>query len=148
MVAHRHPHRWRAALVAVLVLSAGSLATRSAQAQRTSEPPKPAQKDSPTRTRPKDAVFSTSVEPAEAKPGDTVHFKVKVRLSPGWHIYTQAKSQEGDGPRKTVFDLFDKGGLETVGDWKASKKPQSRLNLLSRTRCSNTSRTRSLGASR
>ncbi|HKM51942.1 MAG TPA: cytochrome c biogenesis protein CcdA, partial [Isosphaeraceae bacterium] len=126
MVAHRRPHVWRAALAAVLVLSAGSLATRSIQAQRTSEPPKPAQKDSPTRVRPKDAVFSTSVEPAEAKPGDTVHFKVKVKLSPGWHIYAQAKSQEGDGPRKTVFDLFDKGGLETVGDWKASKKPESR----------------------
>ncbi|MGO9599387.1 MAG: cytochrome c biogenesis protein CcdA [Isosphaeraceae bacterium] len=127
MVAHRRPHVWRAALAAVLVLSAGSLATRSIQAQRTSEPPKPAQKDSPTRTRPKDAVFSTWIEPAEAKPGDTVHFKVKVKLSPGWHIYTQAKSQEGDGPRKTVFDLFDKGGLETVGDWKASKKPESRV---------------------
>ncbi len=126
MVAHRRPHRWRAALAAVLVLSAGSLATRTAQAQGASEPPQPARKDSPTRARPKDAVFSTRVELAEARPGDTVHFKVKVKLRPGWHIYTQAKSQEGDGPRKTVFDLFDKGGLETVGDWKASKKPESR----------------------
>ena len=108
------------------MLSVGLLATRSAQAQGTSQPLKPAQKDSPTRARPKDAIFSTSVEPSEAKPGETVHFNVNVKLSPGWHIYTQAKTQEGEGPRKTVFDLFDKGGLETVGDWKASKKPESR----------------------
>ena len=45
--------------------------------------------------------------------------KVTAKLKPGWHIYTQAKTQEGDGPRKTVFDLFDTGGLEVSGDWKA-----------------------------
>jgi thiol:disulfide interchange protein DsbD len=125
MRAHRRPYRWRAALAGILVLAAGSLAARAAQVQGTSNPPKPARKDSPTRARPKDAVFSTSIEPAEAKPGDTVHFKVKVKLSPGYHIYTQAETQEGDGPRRTVFDLFDKGGLKVSGGWKASKKPES-----------------------
>jgi thiol:disulfide interchange protein DsbD len=67
-----------------------------------------------------------SVEPAEARPGETVELKVKAKLSPGWHIYTQAKTQEGEGPRKTIFDLFDTAGLEVAGDWKASRKPESK----------------------
>src|SRR5689334_2649191 len=83
------------------------------------EPAKPAQKDSSVRAKPKDVVLSTSVKPAEAKPGDTVTFQVTAKLKPGWHIYTQAKTQEGDGPRNTLFDLFDTGGLEVVSDWKA-----------------------------
>src|SRR4051794_13887094 len=90
------------------------------------EPLKPAQKDSSTRAKPKDVVLTTSVTPAEAKPGETVTYQVTAKLKPGWHIYTQAKSQEGDGPRNTLFDLFDTGGLEVVGDWKASKKPESK----------------------
>ena len=52
--------------------------------------------------------------------------KVTARLKPGWHIYTQAKNQEGEGPRKTVFDLFDPAGLEVSGDWKADRKPESK----------------------
>ena len=48
--------------------------------------------------------------------------KVTAKLKPGWHIYTQAKTQEGDGPRKTIFDLFDPAGLEVAGDWKASQQ--------------------------
>ena len=78
------------------------------------------------RAKPKDVVLTTSVKPAEAKPGDTVTFQVTAKLKPGWHIYTQAKTQEGDGPRNTLFDLFDTGGLEVVGDWKASRKPESK----------------------
>ena len=90
------------------------------------EPHKPAQKDSSVRAKPKDVMLTTSVKPAEAKPGDTVTYQVTAKLKPGWHIYTQAKTQEGDGPRNTLFDLFDTGGLEVVGDWKASKKPESK----------------------
>jgi hypothetical protein len=90
------------------------------------DPPKPAQKDSNARTKPKDAVLTTSIEPAEAKPGDTVQFRVHAKLKPGWHIYTQAKTQAGEGPRKTLFDLFDLGGLETAGDWSASKQPEKK----------------------
>ncbi len=90
------------------------------------EPPKPAQKDSSSRARPKEVAFTTSIEPAEARPGDTVKLKITAKINPGWHIYTQAKTQEGDGPRKTVFDLFDTAGLEIAGDWKADKKPESR----------------------
>ena len=70
--------------------------------------------------------MTTSIQPAEARPGDTVTLKVTAKLNPGWHIYTQAKNQKGEGPRKTVFDLFDTAGLEVAGDWKADRKPESR----------------------
>ena len=90
------------------------------------EPPKPAQKDSSLRAKPKDVVLTTSVQPSEARPGSTVTFKITAKLNPGWHIYTQAKTQEGDGPRNTIFDLFDTAGLERAGDWKADRKPESR----------------------
>ncbi|MGC8642701.1 MAG: protein-disulfide reductase DsbD domain-containing protein [Isosphaeraceae bacterium] len=70
--------------------------------------------------------MSLSVDPAEARPGETVALKVTAKLNPGWHIYTQAKTQPEDGPRKTVFDLFDPAGLEVAGDWKASRKPESK----------------------
>ena len=98
------------------------LAAERVQAQG----PQPARKDSSLRAKPKDAVLTASIEPAEAKPGDTVRFQVHAKLKPGWHIYTQAKKQEGDGPRNTMFDLFDVGGLETAGDWSASKEPESK----------------------
>jgi thiol:disulfide interchange protein len=90
------------------------------------EPPKPAQKDSSARAKPKDVTLTTSVKPAEAKPGDTVTYQVTAKLKPGSHIYPYVKTQEDDGPRKTNFDLFDTGGLEVAGDWKASKKPESK----------------------
>ncbi len=90
------------------------------------EPPKPAQKDSSLRAKPKDVVLTTSVQPSEARPGSTVTLKITAKLNPGWHIYTQAKTQEGDGPRNTIFDLFDTAGLERAGDWKADRKPESR----------------------
>jgi thiol:disulfide interchange protein DsbD len=90
------------------------------------EVPKPAQKDSPARARPKDVELKTAIVPAEARPGETVRLQVTARLNPGWHIYTQAKTQDGEGPRKTVFDLFELGGLEVAGDWKASKEPEAK----------------------
>ncbi len=88
--------------------------------------PQPAKKDSSVRARPKDAVLTASIEPAEARPGDTVRFQVHAKLQPGWHIYTQAEKQEGDGPRNTMFDLFDPGGLETSGGWSPSKEPEAK----------------------
>jgi thiol:disulfide interchange protein DsbD len=108
--------------LAFLAWSAGG----AARVLASDEPPKPAQKDSPTRAKPKDVTLRLTVAPAQARPGETVSLKVTAKLSPGWHIYTQAKTQEGDGPRKTVFDLFDPAGLEVAGDWKASRKPESK----------------------
>lgn len=88
--------------------------------------PKPARKDSSARAKPKDATLTAVIEPAEAKPGETVTLKVTAKLKPGWHIYTQARTQEGEGPRKTMFDLFDAAGLEVSGDWKADREPESK----------------------
>ena len=82
---------------------------------------KPAKKDSSARTKPKDVTFTTAVAPIEAKPGESVVFKVTAKLNPGWHIYTYAKQQQGEGPRNTKFDFFDPAGLEIDGTWSASK---------------------------
>src|SRR5271166_2889526 len=126
MLCNHHGILSRAGLLVCLLL-VGSLPGRAPSAYGSDEPPKPAQKDSPTRAKPRDVVLTTSLDPAEARPGDTVTLKVTAKLNPGWHIYTQAKTQEGVGPRKTVFDLFDTAGLEVAGSWKASKKPESRV---------------------
>ena len=87
--------------------------------------PQPAQKDTNPRAKPKDATLTTSIEPAEAKPGEMVQFQVHAKLSPGWHIFTQSEKQRDEGPRHTMFDLFDTGGLEVAGDWSASKTPEA-----------------------
>jgi DsbC/DsbD-like thiol-disulfide interchange protein len=84
---------------------------------------KPAKKDTPAALKPKDVKFTTSVAPIEAKPGESVVFKVTAKLNPGWHIYTYAKEQQGEGPRNTKFDFFDPAGLEVDGTWTASKEP-------------------------
>jgi thiol:disulfide interchange protein len=125
MFCNHHRNVSRVGLTSLLLLL-GSALDRASGAYGADEPPKPAQKDSPTRAKPKDVVLTTSIEKAEARPGDTVALKVTAKLNSGWHIYTQAKNQEGEGPRKTVFDLFDTAGLEVAGDWKADRKPESR----------------------
>lgn len=101
-----------------LLASILAVGTAAADAQ-------PAQKDSNPRAKPKDATLTTAIEPAEAKPGDTVLFQVRAKLSPGWHIFTQSDKQRDEGPRHTMFDLFDAGGLEVAGEWSASKTPES-----------------------
>jgi thiol:disulfide interchange protein len=87
------------------------------------DPPKPAKKDSLAFFKPKNAVLTTSVEPVEAKPGDTVTFKVTAKLDPGTHIYGYSKTQ-GPGPIRTSFDFFDPAGLKIEGDWSASKETE------------------------
>jgi thiol:disulfide interchange protein len=82
----------------------------------------PAKKDSAAAIKPKSAVLSTSVDPAEAKPGETVTFKVTAKLDPGFHIYKYSKEQ-GPGPINTTFDFFDPAGLKIDGDWTASSEP-------------------------
>jgi len=85
------------------------------------DPPKPTKKDTFAGLKPKNAVLTTSVEPAEAKPGETVTFKVTAKLDPGTHIYGYSKTQ-GPGPIRTSFDFFDPAGLKMEGDWSASKE--------------------------
>ena len=63
--------------------------------------------------------------PAEAKPGETVTFKVTAKLDPGFHIYNYSKSNEArPGPINTTFDFFDPAGLKIEGDWTASQEPE------------------------
>lgn len=106
-------------LVFALLLAAGwpLLPVGSARA----DAPAPRKKDSNPRIKPRTAELTASVEPTEAKPGDTVTFKVTARLEPGYHIYKyQKQPRAAAGPIPTTFDLFDTGGLETKGDWTAS----------------------------
>ena len=84
---------------------------------------KPAKKDSSPRIRPKEVRLTASVEPAEARAGETVTYRVTAQLDPGWHIYKYAKVQPDEGPRSTTFDFFDTAGLKVVGDWTASRPP-------------------------
>jgi thiol:disulfide interchange protein DsbD len=90
------------------------------------EPAKPTKKDSIKGIRPTEATLTASVEPAEAKPGSKVTYRVSVKLRPGWHIYKFSKTEkddDGEGPRNTTFDFFDTDGLKLVGNWTASKSP-------------------------
>jgi thiol:disulfide interchange protein len=81
---------------------------------------KPAKKDAPKAIKPKSVELTPAVEPAEAKPGDTVNFRVNVTLNPGFHIYKFDKKQ-GPGPINTTFDFFDTADLKIEGDWTASR---------------------------
>lgn len=87
------------------------------------DPPAPKKKDTNPRLKPEHAELTASIEPAEAKPGDTVTLKVTAKLDPGYHIYKYSKTPGGEGPILTSFDLFDTDGLEVQGDWSASKEP-------------------------
>jgi len=92
---------------------------------KAAEPPQPAKKDARPAFKPKDAALTTSVDPAEARPGETVTFKVTAKLDPGSHIYKYSKSTvRGAGPVNTTFDFFDTAGLKVEGDWTASKEPE------------------------
>jgi hypothetical protein len=89
------------------------------------DPPRPRRKDTNPRLKPKSAELTASVEPARAKPGDTVTLKVTAKVDDGYHIYKYSRTpaKSGEGPVLTSFDLFDTAGLEVQGDWSASKKP-------------------------
>ena len=81
-------------------------------------------RDTPGRSiKSKNAVFTASVEPAEARPGATVTFKVTAKLDPGFHVYKYSKTQ-GPGPINTSFDFFDPAGLKIEGDWTPSREPE------------------------
>jgi thiol:disulfide interchange protein len=110
-----------ASALCVLMLLTGSalMPERSAMAA----PPGPKKKDTNARLKTKNADLTTSVDPADAKPGDTVTFKVTAKLQPGYHIYKYSKTPVEGGPSYTNFDLFDTDGLEAQGDWSASKDP-------------------------
>src|SRR5262245_27693102 len=117
---HRSIHRYLSSLMVsgivagLLTLPCRAIADDAA---------KPAKKDNAATLKPSQATLTASVEPAEAKPGDTVSFKMTAKLDPGFHIYKYSK-ESGDGPVPTSFDFFDRAGLETEGEWKASREPE------------------------
>ena len=84
---------------------------------------KPAKKDSRPAARPKEATFTTSVTPSDAKPGDTVTYKVTAKIEAPWHIYKYSKTQQDNGPKYTEFDFFDPADLKILGDWSPSLSP-------------------------
>ncbi len=92
-----------------------------ADSQARAQDAAPAKKDSSARLQPKSVTWSTKVEPATAKPGETVKLTLSAQLQPGWHIYKLTKTQPESGPRQTELDFFDKAGLTPSGDWAASK---------------------------
>ncbi len=110
------PHRVVIALVVIGIVGFVS-ETRAADG------PKPIKKDTPLALKSKNVVFTASVEPAEAKPGETVTFKVTAKLDPGFHVYKYSKTQ-GPGPINTSFDFFDPAGLKIEGDWTPSREPE------------------------
>ena len=122
---HRaHPGRLAAAcLPIVLALLAGFLLVPSSSTF--ADPPKPKKKDTNARLKSRNVEITTSVEPAQAKPGETVTFKVTAKLDPGYHIYKQVEKPmpPGSGPVYTTFDFFDPAGLKVEGDWQVSKEP-------------------------
>jgi thiol:disulfide interchange protein len=105
-------------LAAILGLVAAPMATRVEAGDA-----KPAKKDSRAAAKPKEATFTTSVSPAEAKPGDTVTYKVTAKIDTPWHIYKYAKEPADNGPKYTEFDFFDPDGLKVDGDWSPSSDP-------------------------
>ncbi len=101
-----------------LTLVALLLHAAPVSAQRT-----PAKKDSPAFLFPKAVTLKAVVEPAEARPGQTVTYRVTATVDEPWHIYAYSKVQVEEGPRSTQFDLFETGGLTPLGDWTPDKPP-------------------------
>ncbi|WP_152051337.1 thioredoxin family protein [Tautonia marina] len=85
--------------------------------------PQPERRDSPAPLQPKEAAFTTAVEPVEARPGEVVNYQVKVTLAPTWHIYAISDTiPEGVAAVPTRFDLFGLSGLEPAGDWTSDRE--------------------------
>ncbi|MDB5350006.1 MAG: dsbD 2 [Planctomycetota bacterium] len=120
-----HPRRATFAVLTTLIaiLAVGPAAS-PAQAQV-----HPKKKDTSARLKPKEVSYTTKVEPARAKPGDTVTYTVTLKVDAPWHIYGYVKQQPAaNGPRGTQFDFFDRAGLTLSGDWNPSEPPKVKLD--------------------
>ena len=86
---------------------------------------KPKKKDTNARLKSKNATITTSVEPASAKVGESVTYKVTAKLDSGYHIYklVDKPMDPGAGPVYTTLDFFDTSGLKIAGEWKPSTEP-------------------------
>lgn len=65
----------------------------------------------------KDAVekITVSLEPAEAKRGQTVTWKVTVKLAPGWHTYALKQTEKDFESSVTTFEFPDSADIKWVG---------------------------------
>jgi len=77
-----------------------------------------------------DAVRSIEgrLEPAEARPGQTVTFKLAVKLNPGWYTYPTVQTGMGFAESRNTIQLPDAGDLifvERVSDPPGSKTKSS-----------------------
>ena len=121
------PGRWTLPAATMTVVAADAPKRDAAVSKTAADaaPLKPLKKDSRPIARPKGVTLSSSVVPAEARPGETVTYQVTAKVAPGttWHIYKYAKVDPGNGPMLTTFDFFDPAGLIPKGDWTASKEP-------------------------
>lgn len=110
--------RWP--IAAGVILALGLAGAGPALAQQA----KPKHRDTRDSLKPVENVaIKATVEPAVAKPGDTVTYKVEVTVEEPWHIYAFAKAQPKEGPRATQFDFFDPGGLQPGEAWKPDGDP-------------------------
>jgi thiol:disulfide interchange protein DsbD len=119
---HARDSRRPAVLGVALAVAFALLTNAAASAQD----PKPKRKDTNPRLQPPEVTYEVKVEPAVAKPGDTVTYSVTVKVDDPWHIYAYAKEQPDQGPRNTQFDFFDPAGLKAVGDWEPDAEPEKR----------------------
>jgi thiol:disulfide interchange protein DsbD len=84
---------------------------------------KPAPKRRDSRIKPPEVSYEAAIEPANAKPGDAVTYKVTVKVDEPWHIYAWAAEQPKEGPRSTQFDLFGVADLVPGKEWKPDELP-------------------------
>ncbi len=101
-------------LLASVALAIGSASTLAQQAE-------PKRRDS--RLKPPEVTYEVKVEPATARPGETVTYTVMVKVAKPWHIYAWAAEQAGEGPRSTQFDFFSTSGLTGDHAWKSNEPP-------------------------
>lgn len=85
---------------------------------------KPGEKWRESRVKVPEVSVTTAIEPADAKPGDTVKYTVTVKVAAPWHIYAWAEQPPEEGPRPTQFNLYDTGGLAVDTEWKPNHDPE------------------------
>ena len=110
--------------------------------------PKPAKKDSPTRTKPKDVELTPrSPRPRPVRATRSPTTSPRSSTPAGTSTLTR-RQQKGDGPRNTRFDLFDTGGLtpSATGNPPA-RRSAGRSPPFPTSMPSSSTRTRSPGAS-
>ncbi|MEW4569046.1 cytochrome c biogenesis protein CcdA [Tautonia sp. JC769] len=119
----RIARRFRPSTVGGLLLALLMVPVATASA----DDPKPTRNDSPAPLQPKEVAFTASVEPQQARPGETVTYAITARLDDSWHLYAHAEEiPDGVAVIPTRFELFALGGLEPdEKGWTPSQPPKA-----------------------